>query len=160
MYAAGVSPVWASDRYDALRRQSLTALPPVRVLAECAPDLEKAGLVCEPLRKAVEKQLAQGEVPVYLDLAAHPQVKTAYLTVALSSAKIAASHTFQTYGVTIRVDLVQDAILPRFQERIFPATTWNTTRTVVLGPRRLKDLATDVRELVEQFITDHQAAQK
>jgi hypothetical protein len=148
----------ATDRYDALRRLSLKGLPPVRVLAECAPDLVQEGLDCEALRGSAETQLGDAKIAV-LGETADAQTKSAFLTLSAASAKLVGNHTFQTYGVNLRVDLIQDVTVPRMPNQILPATTWSASRTLVLGPRRIKDLSQDVDELVSLFVTDYKAAQ-
>jgi hypothetical protein len=144
-----------AEALGSLERESLQALPAIVVAVECAPELEKEGLRCGQVRQdALEKLRAAGvplrEEPVKPD----PRNRPAFLTLRLATAVFAGSHTFQLYAVTLQAQLVQDAQLPRFQDKIFPAATWGVTKTLMVGPTRVAELRQDAVALIDQFIDD------
>jgi hypothetical protein len=133
---------------------TLRALPGVEVIAETVhPDLQRAGLTQVSVRTDVGGWLRAGGVAVFSSQAANPSAGKAYLDVRTTLLSLGDGG----YAVAVQMHVRQTVASLVTESRIVNAATWETGRLVSVTATDLPRVRDEIREMVEEFVTDWKA---
>jgi hypothetical protein len=136
-------------------QDTLRGLKGVMVLIEeIDPDVENHGLTKGLLKKEVESQLRQADIPVLTREEAFNMLGKPYLYLNLTTHNTGV----ELYSYSIRMELNQDVCIIRESSIRAGATTWIANVVGIVEARNLPAVAEDTTQLTDKFIHDYLGA--
>lgn len=128
---------------------TLSKLTGVQVVVESIrPDLEQLGVSVKNIQTDAELALRRAGVPVLTAQDSNPTFASLQIVLnGISSSGI--------YAVSLDVNLMQKAFLPRHPLIPFLVRTWNASSVELVGENNVGSIREAVRDLVNQFVNDY-----
>jgi hypothetical protein len=146
------SPLFALN--SEMNRSTLQGLKGFKVLVEdLAPEVEREGLVKDPLQKGIEDKLRAAGIKVLTQEEAAQTPGEPYLYVNINVTLPKGEEAVCSYSIDFA--LIQNVTLVRNPKQTTYAITWSTGGVGLIGKKSLGELKESVEELVEIFIKAH-----
>jgi hypothetical protein len=134
-----------------INRATLKGLRGVRVLVEdLAPEVEREGLVKDPLQKSVEERLRAAGIRVLTQEEAVKAPGEPYLYVNVNISFAKGEEEICSYSIDVA--LIQNVTLVRIPKQTGYAVTWSTGGVGLIGKKSLSELKGTIEEIVDIFV--------